>query len=101
MAPKGKVGGGEKEWEFGISRGKLLYIGWINNKVGLPWWLSGKESTCNAGAAGDVGLIPGLGRSPGGGQPTPVFLPGESHRQRSLAGYGPQGHEKSDTTEAT
>ena len=29
---------------------------------GLPWWLSGKESACNAG---DVGLIPGLGRSPG------------------------------------
>ena len=31
---------------------------------GLPWWLSGKESTCNVG---DVGLIPGSGRSPGGG----------------------------------
>ena len=27
--------GGRKNWEFGISRGKLLYIGWINNKV-LP-----------------------------------------------------------------
>jgi len=27
--------------------------------IGLPRWLSGKESTCNAGAAGDVGLIPG------------------------------------------
>ena len=25
--------GGEKDWEFGISRYKLLYIGWINNKV--------------------------------------------------------------------
>ena len=31
-----------------------------------PLWLSGKESTCNAGDAGDVGSIPGLGRSPGG-----------------------------------
>jgi len=30
---------------------------------GLPWWLSGKESTCNAGATGDASLIPGLGRS--------------------------------------
>ena len=29
----------------------------------LPWWLSGKESTCNAG---DPCSIPGLGRSPGG-----------------------------------
>ena len=29
---------------------------------GLPWWLSGKESACNSG---DLGLIPGLGRSCG------------------------------------
>ena len=26
--------------------------------LGLPWWLSSKESSCNAGATGDVGLIP-------------------------------------------
>ena len=34
-------------------------------------------------------------------QPTPVFLPGNSHGQRSLAGYNPWGCEKSDKTEAT
>ena len=34
-------------------------------------------------------------------QPTPVFLPGKSHGQRSLAGYGPWGHKESDMTEAT
>ena len=34
-------------------------------------------------------------------QPTPVFLPGESHGQRSLAGYSPQGRKESDTTEVT
>ena len=34
-------------------------------------------------------------------QSTPIFLPRESHGQRSLAGYGPQGHKGSDTTEAT
>ena len=34
-------------------------------------------------------------------QPTPVFLPGESHGQRSLAGYHPWGHKGSDTTEVT
>ena len=34
---------------------------------GLPGWLSSKESTCNAGDAGDSGLIPAQGRSPGGG----------------------------------
>ena len=32
------------------------------------------------------------------GQPTPVFLPGEFHGQRSLAGYSPWGHKKLDTT---
>jgi len=32
-------------------------------------------------------------------QPTPVFLPGKSHGQRSLAGYCPRGREESDTTE--
>ena len=36
--------------------------------------------------AGDAGLIPGLGR-PSGAGPTPVFLPGESHGERSLVGY--------------
>ena len=33
--------------------------------TGLPHWLSSEESACNAGDAGDMGLIPGLGRSPG------------------------------------
>ena len=32
-------------------------------------------------------------------EPTPVFLPGESHGQRSLAGYSPWGHRESDVTE--
>ena len=64
----------------------------------LPKWLSGKESTCNAG---DVGSIPESGRFAGGGHGTPVFLPGESHGQRSLAGYSPQGCEELDMTEAT
>ena len=35
---------------------------------GLLWLLNGKESTCNAGALGDVDSIPGSGRSPGGGK---------------------------------
>ena len=52
---------------------------------------------------GDPGLIPGSGRSlgEGHGNPTPVFLPGESHRRRSLVGYiyGPWGRRESDTTE--
>ena len=38
----------------------------------LSQWLSGKESACNAGAAGDAGSIPGLGRSSGVGHGNPL-----------------------------
>ena len=45
---------------------------------GFPQWLSGKESTCNAGDIGDGGLIPGLERSSGGGMAThSVILAGK------------------------
>ena len=65
---------------------------------GFPVGSDGKESACNAG---DLSLIPGLGRSPGGGNGSPlqVFLPGEFHGQRSLAGYSPWGHTELDRTE--
>ena len=55
----------------------------------FPQWLSGKESASTAGATEYAGSIPGLGRFPWrkAWQPTPVFLPGEFHGQRSLAGY--------------
>ena len=42
--------------------------------IGLPPWLSSKEYTCNAGAKGDAGSIPGLGRSPGGGHGNPPSI---------------------------
>ena len=53
-----------------------------------------KEAACNAG---DVGSLPGSGRSPGEGRkwhPIPVFLPGKSGGQRSLAGYSPWDHKR-------
>ena len=57
-----------------------------------------KNLRANAGVVRDADLIPRLGRSlKEGMQLTTVFLPGESHGQRSLAGYGPQGHKESDT----
>ena len=60
-----------------------------------------KNLPANAGDTRDTS-IPGLGRSwRKAWQATLVFLPGESHGQRSLAGYSPQGHKESDTTEAT
>ena len=40
--------------------------------LGLPWWLSAKESTYSVGDGGDTGLIPGLGRSPGEGNGNPL-----------------------------
>ena len=40
--------------------------------MGLPQWLNGKESACNAGDTGDTSLIPGLERSPGGGHGNPL-----------------------------
>ena len=57
-----------------------------------------QESACNSG---DQSSIPGLKRSPRGREwlPTPVFLPGEFHRQRSLVGSSPWGHWESDMTE--
>ena len=50
---------------------------------------------------GDLGSIPGLETSPGEGKgySTPVFVPGESHGQRSLAGYNPWGYKELDRTE--
>ena len=57
-----------------------------------------KESVCNAG---DPSSTPALGRSPGGREwlSTPDFFSEELHGQRSLVGYSPWGHKKSDMTE--
>ena len=53
--------------------------------IGLPRWLSSKE----------VRKIPWRRKW----QPTPVFLPGESHVWRSLVGYSPWVRKESDMTE--
>ena len=60
-----------------------------------------KNPPAIAGEARDAGSIPGSERSPEEemAPPIPVFLPGESHGQRGLAGYSPWGHKESDTTE--
>ena len=61
-----------------------------------------KKLPANTGDIRDEGSI-SVGKIPWrrAWQPTPVFLPGESHGQRSLAGYSPWGHKESGTTEAT
>ena len=64
--------------------------------MGLPRWLSKKESTCRrCGFNSWVGKIP-WGRK---WQPTPVFLPGKFPGQKGLAGYSLWDHKELDTTE--
>ena len=77
-------------------------LGGLKTRVrGLPRRCSGKESTCQCRRHERHGFDPWVGmilwrRT---WQPTLVFLPGESHGQRSLEGYSSWGHRESDTTE--
>ena len=68
-----------------------------------PDGASGKEPSCQCRRYKRPGLSPWVGEIPWSRkwQPTPVFLPGESHGQRSLVGYTPWGHKELGTTEAT
>ena len=59
------------ESSWGIS-GKIRWLSLLMWSLGFPLWFSGKEFTCNVGVTGDTGSIPGLGRSPGGGQGNPL-----------------------------
>ena len=65
--------------------------------------LAVKNLPADAGDKRDRDSTSGLGRSrgEGHGQPTPVFLPGEFHGQRSLAGYSPWDRTESSAAEAT
>ena len=66
--------------------------------MGFPGVSAGIKSACSAG---DLGSIPGLGRSPGGGHGKPLQCSclEDPNGQRSLAGYSPRGHKELDTTE--
>ena len=64
---------------------------------GFPGGSNGKECACNAG---DLGSIPGLGRSPGEGNGSPLqYSCLKKPIERSLAGYSPWAHKELDTTE--
>ena len=87
------------EWLSWYSLLVERFFGWIVHwwrvhVIGFPDGKVGKESACNAGDTGDIGLIPGLGRSPEEGKGNPLQYSGleKSHRQRSLMGYRPRGH---------
>ena len=63
---------------------------------GFPGGSDSKESACNAGdRVQSLGQEDPLEKE----MATPIFLPGESHGQRSLAGYSPWGRKELDTTE--
>ena len=66
--------------------------------MGFPGSSTGKESACNAR---DLGSIPGLERSPGGGHGNPLQYPclENPHGQRSLEGYSPWSHKELNVTE--
>ena len=75
---------------------------WRRDRLPTPLGFSGgsdgEESACNSG---DLGSIPGMGRSPGGGHGNPPQYSclENPHGQRSLAGYSPWGCKESDMTE--
>ena len=96
-------------WSVGFERNASLQPIWgrkwddlidgNSSPWGFPGGSDGQESVCNAG---DSGLIlGGFVKMPWRRkwQPTLVFLPGESHGQRGLAGYSPWGRKESDSTE--
>ena len=74
--------------------GNAFSIVWVHCIVwGFPGGSTGKESTCKAG---DLGLIPGLGRSPGEGKSYPLQYSG---LENSVDCNSPWGHKETDTTE--
>ena len=72
--------------------------------MGFPGGSNGKESACNAADClhgGRYKFDPWVSKIIWRREwlPTPVFLPGEPHAQRSLAGYSPWDHKELDMTE--
>ena len=82
-----------------------LSLGFIvpGTTPGFPDSTNGKEPDCRCRRHKRCGFDPWAGKMPWrrAWQPIPIFLPGESHRQRSLVGYSPQGCKELDMTEAT
>ena len=81
------VHGIKESWTLLCNQLLLSFSNRSLHHQGLPWWLSGEESTCPCRR-----WVQSLGwKDPWRRKqlPTPVFLPGKSHGQRSLASYSP------------
>ena len=89
--------GYQAKWYFKC----ILHLG--ERPLELPRWNSGKEPACQCRRHMRRRFDPWVRRIPWRRewQPTPVFLPGESLGQRSLAGYSPWGHKELGMTEHT
>ena len=77
---------------------RLHFIIGIHTFIGFPNGSARKEPTCQCRRRRFLGWEDPLEKER---QPTPVFLPGKSHGQRSLVGYSPSGHKELDTTACT
>ena len=88
-----------EEMHFGFGGINVLKLLVLQLGLGFHGGSDGKESTCNVGR--DLGLIPGLRGSPGGGHGNPLQYSclENRHGQRSLEGYRPWSHKESDVTE--
>ena len=81
-------------------RGRLIPL--IKLRLGASqFFTSGKEPSCQCRRHERPGFSPWVGKIPWkrAWQPTPVFLPGESHGQRSLVGYSPQDLKEANMNE--
>ena len=100
-----------KNTRFNVASGMYLSSIWLHPSIlhwkalrehtvkteqsvkGFPCGTSGKEPTCQYRRHKRQGFDPWVGKVPWrrAWQPTPIFLPGESHRQKSLESYSPKG----------
>ena len=107
------TGGQPLQWSVPTPPAEPCYVGASRARLdsaltpllslGCPGGAKGKEPACQCWKRKRRGFDPWVGKIPWrrAQQPTPVFLPGESHGQRSLKGYSLQGRRESYTTEAT
>ena len=81
--------------------GIFIYGVKYGSNLGFPGGTSGKEPACQCRTCKRRRFDSWVGKIARrrAWQSTPIFLPGESHGQRSLVGYSPRGHKESDMTE--
>ena len=87
-------------WIFTTAPGEAYYLLYHNDRVllGFPWWLRQLRICLWCGRPGFNPCLVGKAACRREWPPTPVFLPGEIHGQKSLVGCRPWGRTEADTT---